>query len=99
MVSIAKLRRVIERGEGLRPPTREPTEPYVPEGLSDAERQEWETLAADPEVQRLMVPNPIGKLRHEMTPEEEREYLEHQRAAHEHPGVQRLLDLYLRTVE
>jgi hypothetical protein len=45
------------------------------------------------------VPNPIGKMRHEMTNEEERAYLEHRRARDEHPGVRRLLDLYVSTLD
>lgn len=98
MVFKSRLRRAVGLGEALRPPVEGLTEPYVPEGLTDAEREEWETLAADPEVQSLMVVNPIGKMRHEMTDEEEREYLEHRRAAGEHPGVQRLLNLYINTL-
>ena len=72
-VSKSRLKRAVGLGEALRPPAQGPTGPYVPEGLTDAEREEWETLAADPVVQRLMVPNPIGKMRHEMTDEEEGE--------------------------
>ncbi len=98
MVSRSRFKRAVGLGEALRPPVRGPTEPFVPEGLTDAEREEWETLAADSEVQSLTVPNPIGKMRHEMTDEEEREYLEHRRAAGEHPGVQRLLNLYINTL-
>ena len=33
-----------------------------------------------------------------MPDEEEGEYLEHRRAAGEHPGVRRLLDLYINTL-
>ncbi len=98
MVFKSRLRRAVGLGEALRPPVQGPTEPFVPEGLTDAEREEWETLAADPEVQSLTVPNPIGKMRHEMTDEEEREYLEHRRTAGEHPGVRRLLELYVSTL-
>ncbi len=99
MVFKSRLRRAVGLGEALKPPVEGPTEPYVPEGLSNAEREEWEALAAEPEVQSLMVVNPIGKMRHEMTDEEEREYLEHHRARGEHPGARRLLDLYVSTLD
>ena len=59
-VSKSRLKRAVGLGEALRPPAQGPTEPYVPEGLTDSEREEWETLAAIPEVQWLMVVNPIG---------------------------------------